>query len=64
MIERLIQTIKIHLAAINIDEKWLKEAFANNILAIIENKKLIPNTITKITPFEEHFGRKPYTENK
>ena len=62
MVERLIQTIKRRLAAINADNNWSKETLANKISAIIENIKLIPNTTTKITPFEAHFGRKPNTQ--
>ena len=64
MIEKLIQTIKRRLAAINVDQKnyWSKETLANKISAIIENIKLIPNPTTKITPFEAHFGREPNTQ--
>ena len=62
MVERLIQTIKRRLAAINVDNNWSKETLANKISAIIENIKLIPNTTTKITPFEAPFGRKPNTQ--
>ena len=43
------------------DTNWSKETLANKISAIKENIKLIPNTTTKITPFEAHFGRKPNT---
>ena len=39
------------------DNKWSK-ILANKISAIIENIKLIPNTTTKITPYEAHFSRK------
>ena len=59
MVERLIQTIKRRLAAINVDTNWSNEILASKISAIIENIKLIPNTTTKITPFEAHFDRKP-----
>ena len=62
MVERLIPTIKRRLAAINVDTNWSKETLASKIFAIIENKKLIPSTTTKITPFEAHFGRKPNTQ--
>ena len=61
-VETLIQTIKRRLAATNIDTNWSKETLANKISAIIENIKLIPNTTTKITPFEAHFGRKANTQ--
>ena len=62
MVERLIQTIKRRLVAINIDTNWSKETLANKISAKIENRKLVPNTTTKITPFEANFGRKPNTQ--
>ena len=62
MVERLIQTIKRRIAAINVDNNWSKEILASKISSIIENIKLIPNTTTKITPFEAHFGRKPNTQ--
>ena len=62
MLERLIQTIKRRLAAINGDNNWSKETLASKISAIIEIIKLIRNTTTKITPFEAHFGRKPNTQ--
>ena len=44
------------------DNKRSKETLANKISAILENIKLIPNTTTKITPFEAHFGRKRNTQ--
>ena len=59
MVERLIQTKKRRLEAINVDTNWSKEALASKLSAIIENRKLIPNTTKKITPFEAHFGKKP-----
>ena len=62
MADRLIQTIKRRLAAINTDNKWSKETLANKISAIIENIKLNSNTTTIITPFVAHFGRKLNTQ--
>ena len=47
MIERIIQTLKMRLAAINIDDKWSKETLDAKISTIIQNIKLI--LITKIT---------------
>ena len=64
MVERLIQTLKRRLAAVNMDKKWSKEILANKISAIIENIKLIPNTTTKISPSEAHSGRKPNTNKQ
>ena len=62
MVKRLIQTIKRRLAAINIDTNCSKETLVDKISAKIENIKLVPNTTTKITPFEANFGRKPNTK--
>ena len=62
MVERLIQTIKRRLAVLDVDPNWSTVTLANRVANIIENIKLIPNSTTKITPFEAHFGRKPNTE--
>ena len=62
MVERLIQTIKRRLAVFDIDPDWSNTTPANRLVNIIENIGLIPNTTTKISPFEAHFGRKPNTE--
>ena len=62
LVERMIQTIKMRLSAINIDPKWDKETLVDKINNIIENIRLIPNTTTRITPFEAHFGRTANTQ--
>ena len=62
LVERMIKTIKRRLSAINIDPKWDKETLADKITHIIENIRLIPNTTTRITPFEAHFGRTANTQ--
>ena len=62
MVERLIQTIKRRLAVLDIDPNWSNKTLANRLANIIENIRLIPNTTTKISPFEAQFGRKPNTE--
>ena len=54
MVERLIQTIKRKLGAINVDNNWSKETLASKISAIIENIKLIPNTTTKKLHHSKH----------
>ena len=46
----------------NIDPKWDKETLADKINNIIENITLNPNTTTRITPFEAHFGRTANTQ--
>ena len=62
MVDRLIQTIKRRLAVLDVDPNWSTVTLANRVANIIENIRLIPNSTTKITPFEAHFGRKPNTE--
>ena len=62
MVERLIQTKKRRLAVLDIDPNWSNTTLANRLASIIENIRLIPNTTTKISPFEAQFVRKPNTE--
>ena len=62
MVERLIQTIKRRLAVLGIDPNWSNTTLTNRLANNIENIRLIPNTTTKLSPFEAHFGRKPNTE--
>ena len=62
MVERLIQTIKRRLAVLDIDPNWSNTTLADRLANIFENIRLIPNTTTKISPFEAQFGRKPNTE--
>ena len=61
MVERLIQTIKRRLTVLDIDPNWSNSTLTNRLANIIEKIRLIPNTTTKITPFEANFGRKPNT---
>ena len=61
MVERLIQTIKRKLGVMAIDPLWSSEDITTIVSNIIQNIRLISNRITKITPFEAHFGRKPNT---
>ena len=62
IVERLIQTIKRRLAVLDVDPNWSSVTPANRVANNIENIGLIPNSTTKITPFEAHFGQKPNTE--
>ena len=62
MIERLIQTIKRRLSAINSDTNWSQVTLADKVAEIIQEIKLIPNTTTKIAPYTAHFGRKVNTQ--
>ena len=62
MVERLLQTIKRRLAVLDIDPNWSNTTLANRLTNIIENIRLIPNTTTKVSPFEAHFGRNSNTK--
>ena len=62
MVERLIQTLKRRLATMNIDLIWDNTTIAEKITEIMESIRLIPNRITKIPPFQAHFGRPKNTE--
>ena len=61
MVDRLIQTTKRKLGVMYIDPLWSSEDISTIVSNIIQNIRLISNRITKITPFEAHFGRKPNT---
>ena len=50
------------MAVLDIDSNWSNTTRANRLTNIIENIRLLPNTKTKISPFEAHFGRKANTE--
>ena len=58
MIERLIQTIKRRLSVLKNGTKWSQITLADKVAEIIQEKKLIPNTTTKIAPYTAHFGKK------
>ena len=46
----------------NIDPIWDNTIIAEKISEIIESIRLIPNRVTKIPPFQSHFGRPKNTE--
>ena len=46
----------------NIDPIWDNTTIAEKISEIIKSIRLIPNRVTKIPPFEAHFGRPKKTE--
>ena len=62
VVERLIQTIKRRIAIMQSDPPWSNADLAQIVTKIIQSIRLIPNSITKIKPFEAHFGRPPNTE--
>ena len=62
LVERLIQTIKNRLACIK-EEKSSTNAFhvKHALKIIIHQLRICKQKTTKISPFEAHLGRKPYT---
>ena len=62
MVERLIQTIKRRIAIMQSKPLWSNADLAEIVAKIIQSIRLIPNSVTKIKPFEAHFGRPPNTE--
>ena len=62
LVERLIQTIKNTLPCIK-EEKLAAHAFhvKHALKIIIHQLRICKQRITKISPFEAHFGRKPNT---
>ena len=62
MVERLIQTVKRRIAIMQSDPLGSNSDLAQIVAKIIQSIRLVPNSITKIKPFEAHFGRPPNTE--
>ena len=62
MVERLIQTLKRRIAVMENDPLWSSADLATIVAKIIESIELIPNTTTRMKPFEAHFGIPPNTE--
>ena len=62
LVERLIQTIENRLACIK-EEKSSANAFhvKHALKIVIHQLRICNQRTTKISPFESHFGRKPYT---
>ena len=62
MVECLIQTIKRRIAIMQSDPLWSNADLAQIVTKIFQSIRLIPNSVTKIKPFEAYFGRNPNTE--
>ncbi len=60
-VERLIRTIKERLGALKVEKgpKYSREA---ELKIILRELRYTPNSVTKKSPFEIYFGRKPNTE--
>ena len=62
LVERLVQTIKIRLACTE-EEKFASNTFhVRHAIKIINHQlRICKQKLTKISPFEANFGRKPNT---
>ena len=61
MVERTTQNSRTRTSVLNVGSAGEK-TLAEQLAQLIENIKLVPNTTTRITPFETHCGRKPNTK--
>ena len=62
MVERLIKTIQRTIAVMEHDPLLSSSDLETIVEKIIESIKFIPNSTTKIKPFEVHYGRQSNTE--
>ena len=59
--ERMIQTLKRRLAVMRIDQTNTSYKLASGVAEIIKTLRVTPHSLTKISPFEAHMGRKSNT---
>ena len=61
VVERMMQTLKPRLAVMKIDQTNTPYKLASDVAEIIKTFRITPHSVTKISPFEAHLGRKPNT---
>ena len=61
VVERMLQTLKRRLVVMKIDQANTPYKLVSDVAEIIKTLKVIPHSITKISPLEVHMGRKPNT---
>ena len=61
VVERMIQILKRRLAVMRIDKTNTPYKLATDVAEIIKTLRNKPHGVTKISPFDAHMGRKPYT---
>ena len=61
VVERMIQTLKRRLAVMKIDQTNTAYRLASDVAETIKTLRVAPHSVTKISPFESHMGRKPNT---
>ena len=61
VVKRMIQTMKRRLAVMKIDKTNTPYQLASAVAEIIKTLRIKPHSVTEISPFEAHMGRKPNT---
>ena len=61
VVERMIKTLKRKLAVMKIDKTNTPYKLASDVAEIIKTLMITPHSVTKVSPFEAHMGRKPNT---
>ena len=61
LVERLIQTIKRRLSCMKLDNRNKSFTIKEAIKSIVYQLRICKQNTTNVTPFQEHFGRKPNT---
>ena len=61
VVERIIKTLKRKLAVMKIDKTNTPYKLASDVAEIIKTLMITPHSVTKVSPFEAHMGRKPNT---
>ena len=61
VVERMIQTLKRRLGVMKFDRSNTSYKLASDVAEIIKTLRITPHSVTKISLFEAHMGRKPNT---
>ena len=61
VVEIMIQTLKRRLAVMKIDQINTAYRLLSDVAEIIKTLRVAPHSVTKISPFEAHMGRKSNT---
>ena len=61
VVERMIQTLKRRLAVMKMDQTNTPYKLASDVAELIKTLRITPHSVTKISRFEAHMGRKPNT---
>ena len=61
VVERMFQTLKRRLGVMKFDRSNTPYKLASDVAEIIKTLRITPHSVTKISLFEAHMGRKPNT---